>query len=288
MKPSLPRAFAVSCLAAAFAVQTSVVGALAQSASRDFTPEVGQAGKDVIWVPTAQALVDKMLDMAKVTAADYVIDLGSGDGRNVIAAARRGARGHGIEFDPALVDLSRRRAETAGVSDRVAFIHGDMFEFDIAEATLLPLFLMDDNLQALLPRLMTLNPGTRIVVNGFEIPGWAADDIATLGSGCGAWCVAYLYIVPAPVEGIWRLQDGSELALVQRFQHLSGYMTRDGTLRPITAARLTGDRIRFAAGDMRYRGRVQGSRMGGVTTDDRMGEAGRQRWEATRASAADP
>jgi len=172
--------------------------ALLPSAAGASTPEPyeGQPGKDVVWVPTPQALVEKMLDMAKVTPRDYVIDLGSGDGRNVIAAARRGARALGVEYDPGLVALARRNAAAAGVAKRARFVRGDMYEADISKATVLALFLLPQNLEQLKPKFERLRPGTRIVSNGYEIPGWEPTEVGTSEGECGSWCTAYLYVVP--------------------------------------------------------------------------------------------
>ena len=171
--------------------------ALAQAPSREpDEPYVGQPGKDVIWVPTPPSLVEKMLDMAQVTPQDFVIDLGSGDGRNVIAAAKRGARALGVEYEPALVELSRRRAAAEGVADRASFVHGDMFEADISKATVLALFLLPDNLARLKPKFERLRPGTRIVTNGYQIAGWEPVEVGVAGGDCAPWCMAYLYRVP--------------------------------------------------------------------------------------------
>jgi SAM-dependent methyltransferase len=159
-------------------------------------PFVGQPGKDVIWVPTPPTLVEKMLDMAKVTPQDYVMDLGSGDGRNIIAAAKRGARALGVEYDPNLVQLARRRAAAEGVGERAKFVEGDMFEADISQATVLALFLLPDNLMQLKPKFERLRPGTRIVINGYQIAGWEPTDVGLAGGDCMPWCTAYLYVVP--------------------------------------------------------------------------------------------
>jgi hypothetical protein len=158
-------------------------------------PYVGQPGKDVVWVPTPHALVEKMLDMARVTPQDYVMDLGSGDGRNIIAAARRGARALGVEYDRELLHLSRRNAAEAGVAERALFVEGDMFEADISPATVLALFLLPDNLKRLKPKFERMKPGTRIVTNGFPIDGWTPKETGTADGDCGSWCTAYLYIV---------------------------------------------------------------------------------------------
>ena len=166
---------------------------------QDFKPTSGQAGKDVVWVPTSPALVEKMLDLAKVTADDVVMDLGSGDGRMIIAAAKRGARAIGVEYNPEMVKLSRRLAAEAGVADRATFIEGDMFEADISKATVLALFLLPDNLQRLEPKFRALRPGTRIVVNTFGIPEWK-EEVKEEITDCSSWCTAMLYRVPPPAK----------------------------------------------------------------------------------------
>src|SRR5688572_4534675 len=174
-------------------------GALScQAQPRPEEPYVGQPGKDVVWVPTPSELVETMLDMAKVTAKDYVMDLGSGDGRNIIAAAKRGARGLGVEYDSNLVQVSRRAAADAGVGHLARFVEGDMFEADISQATVLALFLLPDNLARLKPKFEKLRPGTRIVTNGYQIAGWEHTEMGVAGGECAPWCHAYLYIVPAP------------------------------------------------------------------------------------------
>ena len=170
-------------------------------ANAAFEPTPGQAGKDVVWVPTPQELVEKMLDMAKVTPQDIVIDLGSGDGRNVIAAAKRGARAFGVEFNPDMVALSRRQAQEAGVADRATFIEGDMFEADISKATVLALFLLPSNLDKLAPKFLALRPGTRIVNNTFQVTGWDADATETVEGSCTSWCTSHLNIIPAQSGG---------------------------------------------------------------------------------------
>ena len=164
--------------------------------SQDFKPISGQAGKDVVWVPTSPALVEKMLDLAKVTSNDFVIDLGSGDGRMVIAAAKRGARALGVEFNPKMVELSRRMAKEAGVADRATFVEGDMYTADISKATVLALFLLPENLRKLEPKFRALPAGTRIVVNTFGIPDWQPEVTEQLTDDCTSWCTAMLYRVP--------------------------------------------------------------------------------------------
>jgi SAM-dependent methyltransferase len=248
----------------------------AQTAEKPFEPVSGQAGKDVVWVPTPPVLVEKMLDMAKVTTNDFVMDLGSGDGRNIIAAARRGARALGVEYNPDMVEYSRREAEKAGVAGKAQFVQGDMYEADVSQASVLALFLLPENLDRLVPKFLDMKPGTRIVLNTFGIRGWDADRVEQAGEGCGAWCDALLYIVPAKVGGRWQLGEG-ELVLEQSFQVLSGSFRSGATTQPLTTPALQGDRIRFTLNGVEYSGTVngevmQGSRGGEVPTP----------WQATR------
>jgi SAM-dependent methyltransferase len=236
--------------------------ALAQASGAFYEPIVGQEGKDVVWVPTPPILIEKMLDMAGVTPRDFVMDLGSGDGRNVIAAARRGARALGVEYNPDMVELSRRIAAKEGVAEKASFVQGDMYEADVSKATVLALFLLTENLNKLVPKFLDMKPGSRIVVNGFEIDGWTADETGKAGGDCGSWCTAYLYIVPAKVNGAWRLGSGV-LRFEQKFQQLTGTLATNGNITPITFGRLRGDEIRFTVGGVSYVGRVNGNTMRG-------------------------
>jgi predicted RNA methylase len=231
-----------------------------EQALKEFQPEVGQEGKDVIWVPTPQALVDKMLDMAKVTPKDYVMDLGSGDGRTVITAAKRGAKASGIEYNPDMVELSKRNAAKEGVSDRASFVNADLFESDFSQATVITLFLLPDINIRLRPKILDMKPGTRVVSNSFTMGEWKADATADAGAGCGSWCTAYLWIVPAKVEGAWRLPQG-ELALKQNFQMISGTLKSGNGATPITNGKVNGEQISFTAGGTQYTGRVNGDMM---------------------------
>jgi precorrin-6B methylase 2 len=235
------------------------VAVLAQT--MPFEPIEGQAGKDVVWVPTPPNLIETMLDLASVTAKDFVVDLGSGDGRLVIAAAKRGARAMGVEYDPEMVALAQRNAAAAGVGERAKFVRGDMFEADFSKATVLALFLLPANLRKLTPKFLELPPGTRIVNNTYRIEGWEEADTGYSDHTCYIWCHAYLYIVPANVAGAWRLPAG-ELRLAQEFQTLSGTLAGGGREIPV-AGRVTGDRVRFTAGLDVYTGRVRGKEMSG-------------------------
>ena len=251
--------------------------ALAQAADESFKPTVGQEGKDVVWVPTPPALVEKMLDLAKVTPQDFVMDLGSGDGRNIIAAAKRGARALGVELNPNMVEYSNRTAAAEGVADKARFVQGDMYEADVSQATVLALFLLTENLRKLTPKFLDLKPGTRIVVNHFGIDGWEADETARTEGDCNAWCTALLYIVPAKVEGLWRLPQG-DLRLEQKFQTFTGTLAGEGPGMAIENGRLHGDRISFSVGGVEYIGRVSGDAMkGNVKGSDK------DAWAATRA-----
>jgi len=265
-------------LALCLSVIAASVFAQAQPAKEHYQPQVGQEGKDVVWVPTPQPLVEKMLDMAKVTPRDYVIDLGSGDGRTVITAAKRGARALGIEYNPDLVGLSKRNAAKEGVGDRAHFVQADLFESDFSQATVITMFLLPEINLKLRPRILDLKPGTRIVSNSFTMGEWTADETATVSDGCSAYCTALLWIVPAKVEGTWQL-PGGELTLKQNFQMISGTFKFGNSASPITNGRLRGDRISFSAGGAQYTGRVSGNAMEGTVKT--VGGGGT--WNATRA-----
>jgi precorrin-6B methylase 2 len=241
-----------------------------KSAQKPYEPTVGQAGKDVVWVPTSQALVYKMLDMAKVTPQDYLMDLGSGDGRTVITAAKRGATAVGIEYNPDMVELSKRNADQAGVNGKATFMKADLYETDLSKATVITMFLLPEINMKLRPRILNLKPGTRIVSNSFTMEDWDADQTETISDDCTSWCTALLWIVPAKVEGAWRLPQG-DLTLKQNFQMLSG--TLGST--PITDGKLRGDEIMFTAGQAKYSGRVNGNSMQGNVSNGGT-------WTATR------
>ena len=261
---------------------TLVLAAVAVSAfartqaTKPFEPQSGQDGKDVVWVPTPPALVEKMLDLAAVTWQDYVIDLGSGDGRTVIAAAKRGATAHGIEYNPDMVALSRRDAAAQGISDRATFVEADLFESDFSKATVVTMFLMPAINVRLRPKILDLRPGTRIVSNAFGMGDWQPDETATIPD-CTQWCKALFWIVPAKVEGSWRLPQG-ELTLTQSFQMLSGTLAAGSGATPIVNGKLRGDQISFAAGSAQYTGRVNGDTIQGTVTSG--GSTGD--WQASR------
>jgi SAM-dependent methyltransferase len=269
---------ALRCLSALLLTLVAASAIRAQQSAKPYQPVPGQPGKDVVWVPTPPPLVEKMLDLAQVTPNDYVIDLGSGDGRNVISAARRGARALGVEYNPDLVDLSRRNAADAGVSDKATFVQGDMFATDFSQATVLALFLMPEHLYTLRPKFFDLKPGTRIVSNTFDIEDWAPDETAKIAGECKVWCTALLWIVPAKVAGAWRLGPG-ELTFQQDYQMISGTLASGSAVATISGGRLRGNRISFSAGGAQYTGQVSGDGIEGtVNADGRTGN-----WKATRA-----
>ena len=241
--------------------------------AKEFQPEVGQAGKDVVWVPTPQALVDKMLEMAKLTPKDYLIDLGSGDGRTVITAAKRGSKALGIEYNPEMVELSKRNAAKEGVSDKASFRKADLFESDFSQAQVITMFLLPSINVKLRPKILNLKPGTRIVSNTFDMGEWKPDETATL-PGCNSWCTAHLWIVPAKTEGTWKLPQG-ELTIKQSFQMITGTLKSANATTPING-KLNGDQISFSAGNSSYTGRVNGNAMEGTV--------GGNKWSATRAA----
>lgn len=227
----------------------------AQTATQGtFKPTVGQAGKDVVWVPTPQPTVDAMLNIAKLTKDDFLIDLGSGDGITVITAARRGARAMGIEFNPDMVALAEQRAKEAGMSQRATFKQGDFFKTDFSQATVLTMFLLPSLNEALRPTILNMKPGTRVVTNTFRMGSgddeWLPETEQRVEPCESSWCTAILYVVPAKVEGTWKM-GSSTLTLTQKFQVVGGTMAS----APVSG-RLHGYDIEFTAGGTKYTGRV--------------------------------
>jgi SAM-dependent methyltransferase len=254
--------FARHGLAFLLAVFSALALAQAVQKSPPYTPDEGQEGKDVVWVPTPQALVDQMLDMGKVSASDYVIDLGSGDGRTVITAAKRGARALGIEYNPEMVALARYNAEQAGVAGRASFVKADLFETDFSQATVISMFLLPEINLKLRPKLLKLKPGTRIVSNTFTMGEWQEDESVTVTSeeGCtSSWCTALLWIVPARVAGIHKTAQG-ELILNQEFQMLTGTLRTQGRTLAVKGI-VSGEEVVFTAGGREYRGKLNGQRL---------------------------
>ena len=249
----------------------------AKEPPKEFVPSVGQAGKDVIWVPTGQTLVDKMLDVAKVTSKDYVIDLGSGDGRTVITAAKRGARALGIEYNPDMVQLATRNAAKEGVSNKAKFIHGDIFQTDFSQATVITLFLLPRLNVQLRPTLFTMKPGLRVASNTFDMGDWEADEKIKLDD-CSSHCNGLFWIVPANVQGLWKW-SGGHLVIEQKYQMLTGTLKDGKVYTPITEAKMTGDKIAFSVGDAKYTGTVKGDTIRGM----RKVGTKETRWQASRS-----
>jgi len=250
----------------------------AQQEQAPAPPQVGQKGKDVQWVPTPPALVDKMLDMAAVTPKDYLVDLGSGDGITVIAAAKRGVRALGIEYDANLVELSKRNAKAAGVDSLARFTRGDIFKTDFSRATVVTTFLLPSlNLQ-LRPTILAMKPGTRVVSNSFPFGDWEPDDTATIDERCKRWCKALFWVVPARIAGSWRTPKG-DLTLTQKFQFVSGTLGRE----PISGGRLRGDQLTFTAGATTYSARVSDYRMDGTSVSAGQSSS----WNAIRRATND-
>jgi hypothetical protein len=238
-----------------------------QTEQKPFEPTSGQSGKDVVWVPTPQPTVDKMLELAKVTPKDFVMDLGSGDGITVITAAKKGATALGVEFNPDMVELARKRAAAAGVADKATFVQGDLFEADLSKASVITLFLLPDINRRLRPKILDLAPGTRVASNTFDMGDWEPDAKET-STDCTQWCTALFWVVPAKVAGTWQL-GGQTLTIEQKYQVVTG--TLGST--PITG-KLNGADITFTAGNRTYAGKVNGTTINGSN------------WSATRKQAA--
>jgi SAM-dependent methyltransferase len=282
-------------LAALIAAALFALPAAAQNATKDnskeYTPQVGQEGKDVIWVPTPQALVERMLDMAKITPKDIHYDLGSGDGRTVIAAAKRGVQAYGVEYNPDMVKLSERAAAKEGVGDKAKFIHGDIFQIDFSSATVLTLYLLPSLNVKLRPTILRMTPGTRVVSHAFSMDDWQPDQTDNVEGR-----TAYMWIVPAPVEGTWRWsanpgQKEHELVLRQQYQNVEGLVRLDnGRMGQLRNVKLRGDQISFTVHEVTgtsstvrrdYSGRVSGTTMQGTV---KSGEGPEAKWTATRAN----
>jgi SAM-dependent methyltransferase len=219
--------------------------AFSQTGDKLYQPDVGQSGKDVIWVPTNDELVKMMLDIAKVKPEDIVYDLGAGDGKIAIAAARDyGARSVGIEYNPDMAALAQRNADRSGVADKVKIINGDIFVEDFSEATVVTLYLLPNLNLKLRPTILDMKPGTRVVSNSFNMGDWEPDH--RLGSD---YTIGYYWVVPAKIGGTWQLNGeelrNAELVLDQKFQNIGGTLTVRGKSQPILSAALSGDNLSF-------------------------------------------
>jgi hypothetical protein len=274
-----------ACLVAVLALNIGPVpqalangtSAQATKSSSEYEPSVGQEGKDVVWVPTAQALVNKMLDMAKLTPSDILYDLGSGDGRTVITAAKRGSTAYGIEYNPKMVELSKRNAEKEGVAGKATFTQADIFETDFSKANVVTMFLLPELNLRLRPTILKMKPGTRVVTNSFSMGDWDADQTESVNEDCRSYCTAHLWIVPADVAGTWKLPQG-ELTLDQKYQVVSGNLKTAGNSAKVDG-KLNGEQIAFKVGDTQYSGRVSGDTIEGTA---KTGEK-EEKFQATRA-----
>lgn len=256
-----------------------VVSGCMQTDSKPLTyePEMGQLGKDSVWAPTPDRLITRMLQMADTGPNDVVIDLGSGDGRIPVMAAKQfGARGIGVEFDADLVAYSIRLAERRGVAERATFIRQDLFETDLSQASVVAMYIGPEVTMKLRPKLLSLKPGTRVVTHQFTMGDWEPDEMARVENAPG-----YLWVVPARVEGRWRLQFADQhfaIDMKQHFQMLSGSASINGKSLPLLAARVRGESIRFsiidANGDSRtFTGTIGAGTMQGMTRAQVRGEA---------------
>ena len=261
---------------ATFGIRLAAALGVAAGLMLDVASAQTPTGRDV--VPTPQVLVDKMLDLAGVTAKDVVVDLGSGDGRLVITAAKRGAPARGIEYNAAMVELSRRNAEKEGVADKIRIDHADIFASDFSNADVVTIFLLPELYDRLRPILLAMKPGTRIVSNSFDMGAWHPDRTATVPEECDYYfCKALLWIVPAKIDGKWALDAGElsgELAIEQKFQNFTGTLRNGEVVTPIHG-RLNGNEIVFVSGGVEYAGRVNGPAIEGTT------KAG-DKWSARR------
>ena len=250
---------------AVFVAVAVVTPASAQTQTKEeFVPTVGQPGKDVVWVPSPEETVAKMMEVARITPNDFVVDLGSGDGRNVIAAAKLGARGLGVEYNNDMVELSKRIAAKEGVAERAQFVQGDMYKADFSNATVLALFLLPSNLLELRDKIYNLQPGTRVVLNTFSIQDWTPDEQVTL-ENCSSWCTVMLNVVPAKIAGTWRVPNGGEVTLMQQYQMVTGTAMINGKPIPVSG-RLRGNDLTLSAENTaQFTGRVMGNVIEGTS-----------------------
>jgi len=261
----------------------SLLFALPAAAQKPYEPQVGQAGKDVIWVPTPDEVVDRMLRMAQVGPNDLVYDLGAGDGKIAIAAAKKfGARSVGIEYNPDMAKFAQGNVEKAGVTGKARIINGDIFVTDFSQATVVTMYLLPALNLKLRPTILSMRPGTRVVSHSFTMEDWEADEISSMDGRR-----AYFWLVPANVNGGWSLDtagDKAELSFEQRFQKIEGSIGLGHTQGGLREPRLRGFIISFAYVDNNgvkrdYIGRVTGGRMEGTFRADNGTEG---RWTATK------
>jgi len=272
---------ALSLLAAAFVFLSGP--AFPQS---KFEPQVGQAGKDVIWVPTPDDVVERMLTVAQLQPGEIHFDLGAGDGKIAIAAAKKGARATGIEYNPDMVKYANAKAQEAGVAGvgpgKAQIRHGDIFVTDFSSANVVTLYLLPVLNMKLRPQLLSMKPGTRVVSHSFSMEDWEADEISSVDGRR-----IYFWLVPAMVQGSWALDAGGqklELALEQHFQKMNGTVTFGPVQAGLREPRLRGSAIAFAYVDTTgvrrdFTGTVNGRQMEGTFRDEKGGSG---KWSAAK------
>ena len=250
----------VTSLAVALAVNPVFAQSVESTKLGDekYEPRVGQSGKDVIWVPTNDAVADAMLKAANVKPTDLVYDLGAGDGKFAIAAAKNfGATAVGIEYNKEMADLATRNTQRAGVADKVKIINGDIFVEDFSKATVVTMYLLPDLNLKIRPTILKMAPGTRIVTNSFNMGDWEPDD--KVGTG---YAQGYFWVVPGNAAGKWSLKgvEGSQqpvtLELTQRYQRVGGTLNIYGKPQPILGGTLTGNRLKFSFLDQSNQSRI--------------------------------
>ena len=279
---AIPKGILSALAAALFALAPA-----AYAQQKDFKPHVGQQGKDVVWVPTPDEVVERMLNMAQTKPEDYVIDLGAGDGKIAIAAAKKfGARSTGIEYNPDMAALAQRNAQAAGVGGKAQIVQGDIFVSDFTQATVLTMYLLPSLNMKLRPQILAMRPGTRVVTHAFNMEDWEPDESSDVDGRR-----VYLWIVPANVSGRWAMElsgaggsDKLSLNLDQKFQKIEGVAYLGSTLAGLREPRLSGFRISFAYVDNRgvrrdFTGRVTGGTMEGSFRTDGGAEG---RWTAAK------
>jgi len=278
---AIPKSIVAALAAALFAAAS-----VAHAQQSDFKPHVGQQGKDVVWVPTPDEVVERMLTMAQTKPEDYVIDLGAGDGKIAIAAAKKfGARSMGVEYNPEMVAFAQKNAKAAGVTDKAQIVHGDIFATDFTQATVLTMYLLPSLNMKLRPQILALRPGTRVVTHAFNMEDWEPDESTDVDGRR-----VYLWIVPANIAGRWSLElsgsssDKLSLNFDQKFQRIEGVAYLGSVLAGLREPRLSGFRISFAYVDGKgvrreFSGRVTGATMEGSFRADG-GQEGR--WTAAK------
>jgi precorrin-6B methylase 2 len=279
---AIPKGIVSALAAALFALAPA-----AYAQQKDFKPHVGQQGKDVVWVPTPDEVVERMLNVAQTKPEDYVIDLGAGDGKIAIAAAKKfGARSLGVEYNPDMVALAQRNAQASGVLGKAQIVQGDIFTTDFTQATVLTMYLLPSLNMKLRPQILAMRPGTRVVTHAFNMEDWEPDETSDVDGRR-----VYLWVVPASVAGRWAMElsgtgasEKISLNLDQRYQKIEGVAYLGSILAGLREPRLSGFRISFAYVDNHgvrrdFTGRVNGGTMEGSFRADGGAEG---RWTAAK------